>query len=238
MANVRARTRGFGADRPLSQNPIVQDFVPSSGWTEDSNGHYLLVDLPDFKKEEVRLQVDTSGRVTISGERLTSDNRYILRFQKTLTLPSDSDINRLLGKFDGGILNVTLPKLVTVQQQEPEMQTNENENTTNSNIVEEHKQENPKIDHEKDRGDGTVDGSSHVDEEEKKEKNSRVDDFPEEAIKKWKNKEPSHLLVRATRMLKENKQIVFTALLAFSLGVWVSRKVGSCGYDIVDGAAI
>ncbi|KAK0587760.1 hypothetical protein LWI29_028452 [Acer saccharum] len=233
MANVRARTRGFGADRPLSHNPIVQDFVPSSGWTEDSNGHYLLVDLPDFKKEEVKLQVDdTSGHATLSGERLTGDNRYILRFQQTLTLPPDSDVNGILGKFEGGILYVTVPRLV----QEPEIQKSENENTTNSNIVEEYTHEKPKNDHENDR----VDGSSHVNEEEKKEKNSRVDDFPEEAIKKWENKEPiSHqLVIRGMRMLKENKQIVFTALLAFSLGVWVSRKAGSCGYDIVDGAAI
>ncbi|KAK2663968.1 hypothetical protein Ddye_002554 [Dipteronia dyeriana] len=238
MENVRG-TRGFGADRPLSHNPIVRDFVPSSGWTEDSNGHYLLVDLPDFKKEEVKLQVDTSGHVTVNGERLTSDNRYILRFQKTLALPQDSDINRILGKFEGGILYVTVPRLVTVQRQEPEIRKSENENTTNSNnIVEEHKQENPKNDHENNRGDGAVDGStSHIDE---KEKNSHVDDFPEEAIRKWENKEPiSHQWVRAMRMLKENKQIVFTALLAFSLGVWVSRKVGPCGHDhIVDGAAI
>ncbi|KAI9175176.1 hypothetical protein LWI28_028553 [Acer negundo] len=213
MENVRARKRGSGADRPVSHNPIVQDFVPSYGWTEDSNGHYLLVDLPDFKKEEVKLQVDdTSGHVTISGERLTSDNRNILRFEQTLTLPPDSDIDGILGKFESGIIYVTVPKLVTVQQEE-----------------------NRKNDNENDHGDG----SNHVDEEEKKEKNSRVDDFPEETIKKWEDKEPSNQLVSlAMRMLKENKQIVFTALLAFSLGVWVSRKVGSCGHDIVDGAAI
>ncbi|KAK3226385.1 hypothetical protein Dsin_006247 [Dipteronia sinensis] len=95
---------------------IVHDFVPSSRWTEDSNGHYLLVDLPDFKKEEVKLQVDPSGHVTISGEQLTSEVgsycTYIFRFHQTLTLPPDSDINRVSGNLDleRGIYYVTVPK--------------------------------------------------------------------------------------------------------------------------------
>ncbi|KAL5814064.1 hypothetical protein ACOSQ4_024705 [Xanthoceras sorbifolium] len=242
MANVRG-TRGFG-ERQISPNPIVRDFVPSSGWTEDSNGHYLLVDLPDFKKEEVKVQVDTNGDVTISGERLTSDNRYRLRFQQTLKLPPDSDINKITGKFDSGILYVTVPKLThVVQQQEqeailvPQEEISENENT-NGIVEEPNKQDDqtPNKNDEYNHGDGDGDGSHVTDKEEKKEKNSRVDDFPEEAIKKWEKEQQPSQLVRAMRLLKQNKQIVFTALLAFSLGVLVSRKIGSVGH--VDRSAI
>ncbi|KAK2663969.1 hypothetical protein Ddye_002555 [Dipteronia dyeriana] len=214
-ANVKEKI-GIRESRPLSSNPIVRDFVPSSGWTEDSNARYLLVDLPDFSREEV--QVDTSSHVTISGERQTSDNRYIFRFQQNHTLPPDSDINSVSGNLDleRGIYYVTVPKLVsTLRRREPEIQMREIENTNSVGFLEEHTRND-----ENDRG-------GRVDKEEKREKNSRVDDFPEEAIKKWE-KEPNHqLVIRAMRMLKENKQIVFTTLLAFSLGALVSLKVGS-----------
>lgn len=39
-----ASVRGGGARR--SNDPVIRDFEPSSDWTEDSNAHYLLVDLP------------------------------------------------------------------------------------------------------------------------------------------------------------------------------------------------
>ncbi|KAF2311346.1 hypothetical protein GH714_021947 [Hevea brasiliensis] len=62
MANITGK-------RTRSQDHVVEEFVPSAAWTEDSHSHYLLVDLPDFRKEEVKLQVDTSvdefGRETI-----------------------------------------------------------------------------------------------------------------------------------------------------------------------------
>ncbi|KAK0587443.1 hypothetical protein LWI29_022888 [Acer saccharum] len=143
-------------------------------------------------------------------------------FLQTHTLPPDSDINNVSGNLDleRGIFYVTVPKLVsTLRRREPEIQKSEIENTNST--VEEQKQETP-INDENVRG-------GHVDKEEKREKNSWVDDFPEEAIKKWE-KEPNHQwVIRAMRMLEENKHIVFTTLLAFSLGAWVSRKVGSRG---------
>lgn len=40
MANT---ARGAGVTQP---RPVVENIVPSSGWTEDPSGHYLLIDLP------------------------------------------------------------------------------------------------------------------------------------------------------------------------------------------------
>lgn len=42
MENVH---RGIGGRAP-SRDHIVEKFVPYSGWTEDANGRYLLIDLP------------------------------------------------------------------------------------------------------------------------------------------------------------------------------------------------
>ncbi|KAK4842853.1 hypothetical protein QYF36_000821 [Acer negundo] len=186
-ANVKEKI-GFGDSRPLSSNPIVRDFVPSSGWTEDSNARYLLVDLP-------------ADPYTATGFRY-QQHLWKFRFRTR-------DFLRDCAK---------ACKYCTTTRARNTKSEIENTNS----IVEEHKQETL-------RNDENVRGG-HVDREEKREKNSRVDDFPEEAIKKCK-KEPNHqLIIRAMRMLMENKQIVFTTLLAFSLGAWVSRKVGSRGH--------
>ena len=45
MAVENVRRRGIGGKAP-SRNHIVEEFVPYSGWTEDVNGRYLLIDLP------------------------------------------------------------------------------------------------------------------------------------------------------------------------------------------------
>lgn len=44
MASARGTTR-VGV-RTRARTPVVEEIVPNSGWTEDSAGHYLLVDLP------------------------------------------------------------------------------------------------------------------------------------------------------------------------------------------------
>ena len=48
MASVRG-ARGVFGDGTITGRPrsvVFEDIEPSHAWTEDSNGHYLLVDLP------------------------------------------------------------------------------------------------------------------------------------------------------------------------------------------------
>lgn len=52
MANPRGATPRVGVTtraRARAQTPVVEEIVPNSGWTEDSAGHYLLVDLPGIE---------------------------------------------------------------------------------------------------------------------------------------------------------------------------------------------
>jgi len=44
MASARGNTVVGG--RTWARTPVVEQIVPNSGWTHDSAGHYLLVDLP------------------------------------------------------------------------------------------------------------------------------------------------------------------------------------------------
>ncbi|CAB4280929.1 unnamed protein product [Prunus armeniaca] len=72
MADVRGSTRGMGERSSSSTSTLGlrPKVVPFSEWMEDSKGHYLLLQLPNFKKGEVKVEVnDSAGHVTISGER-------------------------------------------------------------------------------------------------------------------------------------------------------------------------
>ncbi|KAJ0048275.1 hypothetical protein Pint_15259 [Pistacia integerrima] len=222
--------RRWPGERSYSHKPIIQDFVPSSTWNEDANGHYLRMDLPDFQKEQVKLHADTSGSIMVSGERLTNDKSRIIRFEQTFKLPPNSDIDQITGKFDCETLYVTVPKLVEADKQQ-EVPERETENiSSSSNITEEIKEESSHHHHHKDenvnRGHAEVHGKEeHERQSDKKQMcSSRVDSFNKEDVEKWA-KQPSQL-DWAMKILRKNKGIVVTAVIAFSLGVYVSRKFG------------
>ncbi|KAF5476949.1 hypothetical protein F2P56_003636 [Juglans regia] len=117
MENVRD-TRGHGG-RTRRQNAVVEQIVPSSGWTEDPSTHYLLVNLPGFKKDELKLQVTGSGDLMISGERKV-DEEKIVYFEQTFEVPKNTDMDKTTGKFSAEILYVTIPKQVVEEKRTDE----------------------------------------------------------------------------------------------------------------------
>ncbi|CAL9775092.1 unnamed protein product [Musa acuminata subsp. burmannicoides] len=62
-----------------------------------------------FKKEELKVLVDTSRKLTISGERALRDGQW-RRFLRSFQLPKHCNIGELGAKFDQEILYVILPK--------------------------------------------------------------------------------------------------------------------------------
>ncbi|KAJ9140421.1 hypothetical protein P3X46_031071 [Hevea brasiliensis] len=215
MANITGK-------RTRSQDHVVEEFVPSAAWTEDSHSHYLLVDLPDFRKEEVKLQVDTrSGQITVSGERLANNNKYIY-FEKKFKAPENSDIDKITGKFDGDILYVNLPK--QVQRKEPK---NERENNNiEGGVKKDSEQEKPS--EARERSSEKMNEEEERKKKEESKKGSSVDEFGRETIEKWGADQSSDSVVeKAMGILMKNKSILLTAVLAFSLGILVSRKFDS-----------
>ncbi|EEF52126.1 inactive protein RESTRICTED TEV MOVEMENT 2 [Ricinus communis] len=217
MENVKGKRGGVG-ERSRSRDHVVEEFVPSAVWTEDSDCHFLLVDLPDFEKEEVKLQVDQSGQITVSGERLVNSNKYIY-FEKAFKSPENSDINKTTQKFDGGILYVTLPKKPQVEKKEP----NDEEGVAKDYDDMQEKEEKTCGDHER-SGESNIDGEQ-IQKKEKSKKGSRIDGFDKEIVEKWEGE--CSLLEKATKILCKNKEVLLTAAIAFSLGMLVSRKLGS-----------
>ncbi|XP_061954014.1 17.9 kDa class I heat shock protein-like [Populus nigra] len=194
MANNGGMRSGGIADRTPSRSHVVEEWVPSSAWTEDSNGHYLLVDLPDFKKEEVKLQVDNSGQIVVSGERLVNNNSKVIHFEQKFKLPENSDTDKITGKFDGEILYVTVPKQEETSV-EPEYQ-NTATATATATASENHR---------------------------RLEEKGSMDSYRLFSRKYWRQEDEATPLEKALEMIKKNKGILLTAVLAFSLGIIVTR---------------
>lgn len=206
--------------------------------------YVAIIYVLDFRKDEVRLEVDTSsGNVMVSGERLTNDKSKIIRFEQTFKLPPNPDIDQITGKFDSEILFVTVPKLVQAEKQQ-EVPKRETENiSSSSNITEEIKEEislhqkqndenvnsdHPQVHGKEEHHDDNAKLKNHEQERRSEKKQmdcSRVDSFSKEEVEKWA-KETSQV-GWAIKILKRNKGIVLTAMIAFCLGVYVSRKIGA-----------
>lgn len=196
------------ASRTRSKDHKVEEFKPASGWFDDSNCHYLVVDLPGFKKEEIKIQTDRINHVTVSGERPVKDKRSIC-FEETFKVPENSEIQMTSGRIEDGILTVTVPKRAPTVTEEEEEET-------------EH--------HEQDLNKESHDEAPKPPESEVTGRKSSGECCPsDEIIKKWG--EERSIFRSAMKMLNENKGIVITAVLAFSLGVWVSRKFNSGGHE-------
>ncbi|WKA08365.1 hypothetical protein VitviT2T_026094 [Vitis vinifera] len=208
MASVEGAKEGK-TRRNSSDHLSFQDIVPSSGWSEDEKCHYLLVDLPGFKREEVKLQVDyQTNQLMASGERRVSELKYI-RFKQTFKLPNNSDIEKITAKFEGEILYVIVPK-VKEQKEEPK-----EENGTASTVAEENVNEKPNKGDDK-QGEN-IDG----------ERNKQCEGV--DKVFKEKLGRDAGLLECVISKLRKNKGIVMTAVLAFSLGVFITRKFESGG---------
>ncbi|XP_037424073.1 inactive protein RESTRICTED TEV MOVEMENT 2-like [Triticum dicoccoides] len=91
------------------------DFVPSHDLVEDRGKHTLVVNLPGFKKEHLRVQIDNYGRLRVSGERQLEGGQWS-RFRKEFQVPEGCDAGGIRARFEkDGVLNVTMPRLTPLE---------------------------------------------------------------------------------------------------------------------------
>ncbi|EEF46515.1 small heat-shock protein, putative [Ricinus communis] len=107
----RQRTSG-------SAERVYEDLEPIMAWERDHpTADTLVIYLPGFRKEQLKVQVTTSRFLRVSGERLVSGNKWI-RFRKEILIPSNYETNEISAKFEKGALYVKHPKII-VQDPEP-----------------------------------------------------------------------------------------------------------------------
>ena len=102
----------------------LADWSPEVDIIEDEKEYLVKADLPEMKKEEIKVQVE-DGVLSISGERKTEKEekgkkfhrmeRSYGRFERSFTLPDDADGGKVSAEFKEGILKVHLPKNVTAK---------------------------------------------------------------------------------------------------------------------------
>ncbi|XP_062172383.1 inactive protein RESTRICTED TEV MOVEMENT 2-like [Alnus glutinosa] len=93
-------------------NRVYEDFDPPSNWASEPEHDTLILELPGFKKEQLRVQVTSNRSLKITGERSLGNNKW-RRFQKEFPVPSNVDPNSITAKFEGGMLYVKHPKVIT-----------------------------------------------------------------------------------------------------------------------------
>jgi len=96
-----------------------------SGWTpaldvyEDKDNVTVKAEVPGMKREEIEVSLH-DGALTISGERKNENKhegaevyrseRFVGRFQRTVSLPSPIASDKVKAQYKDGILTITLPK--------------------------------------------------------------------------------------------------------------------------------
>ncbi|MED6133458.1 hypothetical protein PIB30_028378 [Stylosanthes scabra] len=91
-------------------NRVYQDFQPFYEWNEDEATANLLVMLPGFRREQLKVQVTSKPVLRINGEREITQNVW-RRFAIEFPIPSYCDTNEVSAKFERGMLNVKFPKI-------------------------------------------------------------------------------------------------------------------------------
>ncbi len=96
------------------------EFMPPADVVEREKEYLVKVDLPDVRKEDVKVLFDR-GLLTIKGERkeekelkgetMHRTERFYGAFERSFTLPEDVDAKGIRAECKDGVLMVTLPRL-------------------------------------------------------------------------------------------------------------------------------
>ena len=95
----------------------VADWSPEVDISQDNHEYLLKADLPEMKKDDVRVTVE-DGILCVSGERKSEKEdqkrkfhrieRAFGNFRRSFTLPEDADSTKVTAEFRDGVLKVHL----------------------------------------------------------------------------------------------------------------------------------
>jgi HSP20 family protein len=120
LDQIQQRLNRLFLDRPLKgHDEPFADFMPAVDITETDADFIVKADLPEVKKEDIKVHVD-DGVLAIEGERKQEKEetgrrfykieREYGRFVRRFSLPTEVEADRVRAEFKNGVLEVVLPK--------------------------------------------------------------------------------------------------------------------------------
>ncbi|XP_051210117.1 uncharacterized protein [Lolium perenne] len=89
--------------------PAAATADPKFEWAEKAGSYVLRLPLPGFRKQDFRVQIDGTGRLTVRGTRTGATGRPC-SLLKVFQLPSAASLDDVAGRFEAGVLTLTVPK--------------------------------------------------------------------------------------------------------------------------------
>lgn len=121
-------TPGFGSF--LNEQLSSPQWLPACDISETPEAYSVHAELPDMRKEDIKITVQ-DGLLTLMGERKMEkeekNKRYHRversygRFQRSFTLPTAVDENKVTATYRDGVLNVLVPKSTSGSAQPKEI---------------------------------------------------------------------------------------------------------------------
>ena len=102
----------------------LSEWTPSVDIGENDKEYVVKAELPEVKKEDIRVNVE-DGTLCISGERRVEKEEKDMKFhrlersyghfERTFSLPDEADADKITSEYKQGILTVHLPKNPSVK---------------------------------------------------------------------------------------------------------------------------
>ncbi len=124
LEEMSSRMNRLFARRPVGQDGgtealTVADWTPTVDVTETEGEYVIKAELPEVKKEDVKVTLE-DGLLTIQGERRYEKDektkkyhrieRSYGRFVRSFSVPESVDDGKVKAEYKDGVLSLTLPK--------------------------------------------------------------------------------------------------------------------------------
>ncbi|XP_071725195.1 uncharacterized protein [Rutidosis leptorrhynchoides] len=97
-----------------------EDFRPNSEYKEESDANILFVHLPGFQKEQIKVTyVHATRTVNVHAEQAIVGTGKWRRCNEAFPVPQNCKVLEIRGKFQSGILTITMPKEIVTQVVSP-----------------------------------------------------------------------------------------------------------------------
>jgi len=107
------------AELTHSSHQFLSGWMPAIDLSEDKDNLYLKAELPGMNKDDIEISIH-DGVLTLAGERkqdpkyqdaeVYRSERFLGRFQRTLSLPTLINTEKVKATYMEGLLYVVLPK--------------------------------------------------------------------------------------------------------------------------------